>query len=738
MAGGDEPTPASRSSRSSSPPRPLIIVRTTTATVPWRSHDNDGVDRNLIQSNEVDRVVRSLVQRRQERERERERLPAGDSVGDHQHTPKKRSLLSAEQLNASSSLSRAVSKASWAIFDTYAMTRDLPSAHCHVEDASSNPPRPLKFFADDMHFQPFVSREFNRVLLSMLPASHEGIDQKSGPSILAAHGVGTRTRTDHLLRQLRMSCPVHSAVCEIELQSHSAAAQQLASSHGSACDNLFQHDAERASDSPPPRVTYVLCSSPFHKPADKSHGPVHPQDVLRLHLRALRVLPNTLQRLMIMLPSYSALRGSAWDEDERIDRGYLDIMDDMRRLPFAASVARLPNNTLGSYGMYLAAYAMHRAAYDFYIFCEDDYIPTVAHFDAILLKLYAAAFGPNETRPAAGVRKEEARTGILCGLVQGRPVEPNSPLEVHLESSHVMSSRALAHVMAYAHSLDEKVAQTAATAATGVVTSRTSGSDPGGGSAIDAAQKLLLDRHLAHLHSQPQAGQVHCRTHKTRCQPFAAANRSQLSAGTAAPAAVATHRSVMGNPFDNIQVAFGALMQAAGVEIRDWTAVFRTPYWSHRHIVDWSGAVSNFTVPVERTLFAPVQWLVTDTVQVCCGPTQQSCSGATRSDEVVAACTVERRGLESRAGATGWSNIIGGQALAGEGDDCHCCHEHFVRLTRSTASGLMQRAAANANRHAAFSVHLPLNVVSAWTPPSCMLAGKRDHADRVDKGIQLL
>ena len=61
-----ERIPPRHSSWSASPPPPLIILRTTTTTVPWRTHDNDGVDGALIQSNEVDHVVRRIVQDRLE------------------------------------------------------------------------------------------------------------------------------------------------------------------------------------------------------------------------------------------------------------------------------------------------------------------------------------------------------------------------------------------------------------------------------------------------------------------------------------------------------------------------------------------------------------------------------------------------------------------------------------------------------------------------------------------------
>ena len=131
-----------------------MILRTTTTTVPWRSHDNDGVDGQLIQSNAVDRVVRGIV-RQQRRGHE-----SGGSDGSVEPT--------------------------WAVLDTYEMTSALPNAHCKVrlDPSGGAPPAkdalPLKFYADDMHFQPFVYKEFNRALLGMICAGGGGDGNGNG------------------------------------------------------------------------------------------------------------------------------------------------------------------------------------------------------------------------------------------------------------------------------------------------------------------------------------------------------------------------------------------------------------------------------------------------------------------------------------------------------------------------------------------------------------------------------
>ena len=121
--------------------------------------------------------------------------------------------------------------------------------------------------------------------------------------------------------------------------------------------------------------------------------------------------------------------------------GYLDIEPEVARLPFAASLLRMPNNTLGSYGAYLHTYAMNRARrtapFAYYIFAEDDYVPLRPHFDGALHAMFVSAFGGADA------------VGCLAGLVQGRPVEPRSRYEMHLESSHVMSAAALERVFSH-------------------------------------------------------------------------------------------------------------------------------------------------------------------------------------------------------------------------------------------------------------------------------------------------
>ena len=74
------------------------------------------------------------------------------------------------------------------------------------------------------------------------------------------------------------------------------------------------------------------------------------------------------------------------------------------------------------YHAHTHAYARTRHEFDYYIFAEDDYLPARAHFDALLVRMYADTFGE--------------RPGVLAGLVQGGAVEPESSFALHLETSH--------------------------------------------------------------------------------------------------------------------------------------------------------------------------------------------------------------------------------------------------------------------------------------------------------------
>ena len=52
--------------------------------------------------------------------------------------------------------------------------------------------------------------------------------------------------------------------------------------------------------------------------------------------------------------------------------------------------------------------------------------------------------------------------------------------------------------------------------------------------------------------------------------------------------------------------------------MRDWSAAFRVPYWNHNTLVDWSGPMHAFAVPIDRVLIAPTQWLFHNELKQCC------------------------------------------------------------------------------------------------------------------------
>ena len=219
-----------------------------------------------------------------------------------------------------------------------------------------------------------------------------------------------------VLERLRRGCHHPERLCALPLQT------------GSPADIISlpkQPPCATITDANSTRVAYVLLSSPFSR-AGRSQGLVREDEVLRMHLHALAATASLISHLFVMVPSDSA-RDPTWES--RVSGDYLDILTECRFLPFPATLIRIPNNTLGSYGMYLSAFAMLRERFDYYIFAEDDYVPVWHSFDAALLSLYTTAFG-------RGV-------GVISGLLQGRPTEPTSPYLQHCESSHIMSAATL-------------------------------------------------------------------------------------------------------------------------------------------------------------------------------------------------------------------------------------------------------------------------------------------------------
>jgi hypothetical protein len=187
-----------------------------------------------------------------------------------------------------------------------------------------------------------------------------------------------------------------------------------------------------AAEAAQPRVAYTIPLNPFlhmrNSPTNPlMNGPVPGIHVLPLHLAALDGVPSRLAAVLLMLPR---------DPLKALLPGYEDMLERQlqvrRRL--TVELFRIANNSLGGHGMYLHAFHTTRGRFDYYIFCEDDYLPSRAHFDQTLVRLYRRAFPLSSTATT---------DGVLAGILQGRPVEPSNRWPLHLETSHIMSAGAL-------------------------------------------------------------------------------------------------------------------------------------------------------------------------------------------------------------------------------------------------------------------------------------------------------
>lgn len=296
----------------------------------------------------------------------------------------------------------------------------------------------------------------------------------------------------------------------------------------------------------PPRIAYTILANPFmherNSPkAPLMNGPVPAADVLRIHLAALSERQTALiAEVLILVPTDRSLREVPGARNTTLPLGV--------HLPCPQRLIAVANNSLGSYGMYLHAFATARdERFDYFVFCEDDYIPVLDHFDAALVRIYEATFA-------------DGRPGVLAGVLQGRPAEPASPRGLHLETSHIMSTRSLQHLFWYIY---DSVGWTGST-----------------------TERMA---YLLRAAGRPKNKYV----------------------------------------FGAAQEGFGALMTDAGIEMRDWSRAYRSPYWDHERLIDWSGAASNFSLASSRhLLFAPVQMQFVTSTWSCCGGSEAACSSA--------------------------------------------------------------------------------------------------------------
>jgi hypothetical protein len=83
--------------------------------------------------------------------------------------------------------------------------------------------------------------------------------------------------------------------------------------------------------------------------------------------------------------------------------------------------------------------------------------------------------------------------------------------------------------------------------------------------------------------------------------------------------------------FDHIQIGVGLLMADAGIQLRDFTSSFRSPYWNHARLLDWTGVSSSRRLPINHSLFVPVQALFLRRIRRCCGLTWEMCRKGSKS-----------------------------------------------------------------------------------------------------------
>ena len=304
-------------------------------------------------------------------------------------------------------------------------------------------------------------------------------------------------------------------------------------------------------------TAYTLLANPFvhtrNSPsAPLMNGPVAARDVLRLHLQQLGATFSDLAAILLVMPQSPGPQPTeevpGYRNVTELDIGYVG--------PTPLEVIAVGNNTLGSYGLYLHAFAATRGRFDYYIFCEDDYVPAVHFFDRALVRLHDATFAQG---------RKSMRSGVLAGLLQGKPAEPNSRRALHLETSHIMSAASLGQLFKHLYTTI--------------------------GWRGSTAERML------HLVRERRNG---------------------------------TDNRYYGG---GIQEGFGMLCAEAGIELRDWSRTYRSPYWNHKHVVDWSGATSNFTLPMARALFVPIQMVFGELkfAKSCCEPSEAACRGAQRA-----------------------------------------------------------------------------------------------------------
>jgi len=110
---------------------------------------------------------------------------------------------------------------------------------------------------------------------------------------------------------------------------------------------------------------------------------VHPRDYLKFHLEQLLLVPHNLTQVTIMKANTTATEQS-WESYYEID----DIINKLSKL-VTIKIHNVENHGV-SYGQFIKSYNLCKNdnSFDYYIFTEDDYIPSSANFDFKLINEY--------------------------------------------------------------------------------------------------------------------------------------------------------------------------------------------------------------------------------------------------------------------------------------------------------------------------------------------------------------
>ena len=134
-------------------------------------------------------------------------------------------------------------------------------------------------------------------------------------------------------------------------------------------------------------VCYVIASWAGHQGAisrDKLTMQPEPKDYVSEHLKVLTDIPHHLDHVILM-------KAECTKDDNPYPGFYDNIEEYTSKLKCTFEEIDCPNVGV-SYGQYFRAYEKYRTEFDYYIFMEEDYVPTMDHFDSVLINLYEDLF----------------------------------------------------------------------------------------------------------------------------------------------------------------------------------------------------------------------------------------------------------------------------------------------------------------------------------------------------------